>query len=55
MERLLKVEEVAELLALPVKTVYHLAGCGLIPSKKIGKHRRFDRDELEVFVKKNKG
>lgn len=55
MDKLLTVNEVADVFSLKVKTVYELAAKGVIPSKKIGKHRRFDRQELETWLKRNRG
>lgn len=43
--------EVAELLAVPVSTVRDWARRGLLPSRKLGRHRRFLRSELEVWIR----
>lgn len=43
-------DEVATLLAVPVSTVRDWARRGLIPSRKLGRHRRFLRSEIETWV-----
>jgi len=43
-------DEVAVLLAVPVSTVRDWARRGLIPSRKLGRHRRFLRSEIETWV-----
>lgn len=43
-------DEVALLLAVPVSTVRDWARRGLIPSRKLGRHRRFLRSEIERWV-----
>jgi PTS system nitrogen regulatory IIA component len=43
-------DEVAVLLAVPVSTVRDWARRGLIPSRKLGRHRRFLRSEIERWV-----
>lgn len=43
-------DEVALLLAVPVSTVRDWARRGLIPSRKLGRHRRFLRSEVERWV-----
>jgi excisionase family DNA binding protein len=43
-------DEVAVLLAVPVSTVRDWARRGLIPSRKLGRHRRFLRSEIENWV-----
>lgn len=47
---LMAADEVAELLAVPVSTVRDWARRGLIPSRKLGRHRRFLRTEIERWV-----
>jgi len=39
--------EVAELLALPVSTVYHLARTGQLPASRLGRTWRFLRPRIE--------
>jgi excisionase family DNA binding protein len=48
--RLLRAEEVAELLALPVRTVRDRAAAGVIPHRRFGKHYRFSRADVEAIV-----
>lgn len=45
----LKVEEVAEILRLPISTTYDLVRTGVIPSVKLGRHRRIRRDALDLI------
>jgi len=47
---LLTADEVALLLAVPVSTVRDWARRGLLPSRKLGRHRRFLRVEVERWV-----
>ena len=46
--QLLTADEVAELLRLPVSTIYDLARTGRLPHLKIGRALRFSRSDLEV-------
>jgi excisionase family DNA binding protein len=48
--RLLRVEEVADLLALPVRTVRDRAAAGVIPHRRFGKHYRFSRADVAAIV-----
>lgn len=48
--QLLTAEEVAQLLRLPVSTIYDLARTGRIPHLKIGRALRFSRSDLEVHL-----
>ena len=48
--RLLRAEEVAELLGLPARTVHERAAAGVIPHRRFGKHYRFSRGDVEVIV-----
>ena len=47
--QLLTAEEVAELLRLPVSTIYELARTGRLPPK-IGRALRFSRSDLEAHL-----
>jgi len=47
---LLTPDEVAALLAVPVSTVRDWARRGVLPSRKLGRHRRFLRAEVERWV-----
>lgn len=42
--------EVAELLALPVSTVYHLARRGQLPATRLGRTWRFVRPRIEELL-----
>jgi excisionase family DNA binding protein len=48
--RLLRAEQVAELLGLPVRTVRDQACAGVIPHRRFGKHYRFSREDVEAIV-----
>ena len=45
-------DEVSEWLRIPKSTLYKLCNEGRIPSTKIGKHWRFDRDLVERWFRK---
>jgi excisionase family DNA binding protein len=49
-DRLLTAEDVAELLRLPVSTIYDLARTGRLPHLRIGRALRFSRHDLEVHL-----
>ena len=48
--QLLTANEVAELLRLPVSTIYDLARTGRLPHLKIGRALRFSRSDLEAHL-----
>jgi len=48
--RLLRAEQVADLLGLPVRTVRDQASAGVIPHRRFGKHYRFSREDVEAIV-----
>lgn len=50
---LMTADEVAVLLAVPVSTVRDWARRGVIPSRKLGRHRRFLCSEIERWVKRD--
>ena len=47
---ILTIEEAAELLKIPVSSVYRLAQDGKIPAQKVGKHWRFHQQTLVDWV-----
>lgn len=49
--RLLRVEEVAQLLGLPLRTVHDRAAAGVIPHRRFGKHYRFSRADVEEIIR----
>lgn len=49
--RLLKIEEVAELLGVAVPTLYGWVGAKKIPYRKIGRLLRFDRQDIENWTR----
>jgi excisionase family DNA binding protein len=50
LEELMTAEQVAALLMLPVSTVKDYARRGVLPSIKLGKHRRFVRSHMEATI-----
>lgn len=48
--QLLTAREVAELLRLPVSTVYELARTERLPHLRIGRAMRFSREDLEAYL-----
>ncbi len=46
------IEELRAFLKLPLSTTYLLVAEGKIPSVRLGKHRRFIPDEVELALKK---
>lgn len=54
--KLLRVTDVAEILEVPLSTVYHWVARGEgPPSFKVGKHRRFDAAEVAAWLETVKG
>ena len=49
-DRLLTADEVAELLRLPVSTIYDLARTRRLPHLRIGRALRFSRRDLEAHL-----
>src|SRR5438105_3476356 len=49
-DEVLSVNEVAELLKLSPRTVGEYGARGVLPSVKIGRHRRFSRRQLEALM-----
>ncbi len=45
------IEEAARFLAVPVSWLYEQAARGKVPSRKLGKYRRFRISELEEWAK----
>lgn len=52
MSEILTVREVAALLKINEKTAYKLAAKGKIPGFKVGGSWRFDRGEIESWIKR---
>ena len=50
-QRYLSVEDTAKYLGLSIKTIYSWAEKGAIPAYKVGRVWRFDKMELDGFVK----
>lgn len=48
--QILRAQDVASLLHVPVSTVYEWARAGRLPSRKRGKHRLFIRSEIEYWL-----
>jgi excisionase family DNA binding protein len=49
-DQVMSASEVAELLHLPVSTVYHLARQGELPARRLGRTWRFLRPRLEEML-----
>lgn len=47
---ILTIEETAELLRIPISSVYKLAQSGKIPAQKVGRHWRFHRQTLIEWI-----
>ena len=54
MERLLSIEEVAEIFGLEYKTVYRLVKSGEIPSARIGRVFRVSKVDLAAYIEQQK-
>ena len=52
LEPLLDVEELAKILGLDVDYIYRQAQAGKIPSKKIGKYRKFQPSKIQSWLEK---
>ena len=50
-DQVMTAREVAELLHLPVSTVYHLARQGELPARRLGRTWRFLRPRLEELLR----
>jgi excisionase family DNA binding protein len=46
----MRASEVAVLLHIPVSTVHDWARRGLLPSRKIGRHRLYVRQQIEALL-----
>jgi excisionase family DNA binding protein len=46
----LTVDEAAEYLRIPKSSLYKLAKEGKIPCKKVGRHWRFHRDAIDIWL-----
>ena len=54
MERLMTLVEVAGYLRLSRDSVYRMASTGNLPASKVGSQWRFRRNEVDLWLKKNK-
>ena len=54
MEKLLSLEEVAEIFGLEYKTVYRLVKTGELPCARIGRVYRVNRADLEAYLERQK-
>ena len=54
MEKLISIEEVAELLNVPKSWIYTRTRTGKIPFIKLGKYLRFDRAEVVAWARNAK-
>jgi len=46
---ILDIKDAANYLRLPVSTIYRSAQDGRVPAVKVGKHRRFPRENLQLL------
>ena len=54
MEKLLSIEEVAEILGLEYKTIYRLIRGGELPAARVGRVYRVSRADLEAYLERQK-
>ena len=54
MEKLLSIEEVAEILGLEYKSIYRLIRGGKLPAARIGRVYRVNMADLEAFLERQK-
>jgi excisionase family DNA binding protein len=52
LDELLTTDEVAELLNIPRSTVSDYARRGVLPSIKLGRHRRFVRSDIDAAIER---
>lgn len=50
-DEILKVDDLSRWLKIPKAVIYKLCLEGQIPGTKIGRHWRFDRDDIEIWIK----
>jgi excisionase family DNA binding protein len=50
-DTVLKADEISKWLRIPKSTIYKLCLEGQIPGTKIGRHWRFDRNDIEIWFK----
>ena len=48
--KIMTIDEIASYLRIPRSSVYKLAQEGKIPAQKVGKHWRFHRDTIELWM-----
>ena len=49
-DEILTIQELSDYLKVPVSTLYKLVGEGAIPSFKVGKHWRFQKDAIDRWI-----
>ncbi len=49
----LTIEELSEYLKIPKSTLYKLVREGSVPCQKIGKHWRFHKDAIDLWLKQH--
>jgi excisionase family DNA binding protein len=54
-ERLLTAQEVSKWLNIPIRTVCLWAECSELPGMKIGRHWRFSREEIRMWLEGRRG
>ena len=54
MNKLVGVEEVAELTSIPESTIRRMVTKGRIPCVRLGKHVRFDEEDIASWIERSK-
>jgi excisionase family DNA binding protein len=54
-DSIMKGKEVADYLRIPIRTLYKLCQEGKIPAKKVGRHWRFRKSEIDKWFDKGSG
>jgi excisionase family DNA binding protein len=54
MNKWLTLEQIAEYLQMSTSSIYKMSQAGKIPAYKVGRQWRFNREEIDKWVEKNK-
>ena len=52
-DAIMKPQEVAEYLRIPIRTLYKLCNEGKVPATRVGKHWRFRKEEIDKWFDEN--
>jgi len=55
MEKWVTLEQIAEYLQMSTSSIYKMAQAGKIPAYKVGRQWRFKKEEIDRWIKKQKG